>query len=922
MPHLVLIDGPNYVFRAFHAVRHNLTNSKGEPTNAVFGYVQMLRSILKKLNPTHVAVVFDPKGGSFRNRMYADYKAHRPPMPEDLVAQWPCILDITDAFRLNRICIEDYEADDVIATLARQAEAKGWDVSIVSTDKDLMQLVGERIWMIDTMKRKDYGPEEVRERWGVGPDRIHDLLALAGDGADNIPGVPGIGPKTAVLLLEAYGDMEGVLSHASEIKQQKRRENLLAFAEDARLSYRLVALEDKVPLSIGLDDLVVMEPDRVRLAELFTRLEFRRLLAEFSDIVDADKHVGRAFEQTEIAASEMITTPVQPDRSTRIDHLVDSEDSLQLLLAALMDADLIALDTETTSLQTHTAELVGLSFATKPGEAWYIPVGHHSTDLLVPAPQQLSITQVLDRLKPILTDSNRPKCGHNLKYDAQVLRRAGIELAGISADSMLLAYCLYPAKYPPKLDSVAEDYLGHHCTSYAEVAGKGAKQVCFDEVPIAIAAPYACEDAEVSLRLTHHLRQQLQRENRLLRHDDIELPLSLVLADMEWKGAHVDATLLAKLSTHFGLRITELKGQIHTAAGEQLNIQSPKQLGVLLFETLAISGGKKTKSGQWATGQEVLEKLADEHEVPRLILQARQLAKLKSTYTDALPKLIHPLTGRVHTSFNQAITTTGRLSSSDPNLQNIPIRSTEGREIRKAFTAEEGRILLAADYSQIELRLMAHFSGDTALCAAFANGEDIHAATAAIVNGVELAAVSGEMRRRAKAINFGILYGMSAFGLAKQLNVVRSEAQTFIDTYFKRYPSVRGFMDNTLALAREQGYVETLLGHRVYVPEISSTNGMRRAYAERTAINAPLQGSAADIIKLAMINLHQRLQQETPAAAIILQVHDELIVETPARQAAEVLSIMRQTMEQAVTLRVPLTVDIGSGYSWYDAHGL
>ncbi|PIP03622.1 MAG: DNA polymerase I, partial [Zetaproteobacteria bacterium CG23_combo_of_CG06-09_8_20_14_all_54_7] len=487
MPHLVLIDGPNYVFRAFHAVRHNLTNSKGEPTNAVFGYVQMLRSILKELGPTHVAVAFDPKGGTFRNRMYADYKAHRPPMPEDLAAQWPTVFDITDAFRLNRICVEDYEADDVIATLARQAEARGWDVSIVSTDKDLMQLVGERVWMLDTMKRKDYGPEEVKERWGVGPDRIQDLLALAGDSADNIPGVPGIGPKTAVTLLEAYGDLEGVLNHAAEIKQQKRRENLIAFAEDARLSYRLVALDEQVPLAISLDDLAVMAPDRERLAELFTQLEFRRMLAEFSDLPAAAEAAGEAVKQAPVSTPE--TIPAVVDNAPRIDHLVDNESSLQALLAVLAGADMIALDTETTSLQTHDAELVGLSFATRPGEAWYIPVGHRSTDLLVPAPTQLPLAHVLDSLRPILEASSRPKCGHNLKYDAQVLRRAGIVLAGISADSMLLAYCLYPAKYPPKLDSVAEDYLSHHCTAYAEVAGKGAKQVCFDEVPVSVAAP-------------------------------------------------------------------------------------------------------------------------------------------------------------------------------------------------------------------------------------------------------------------------------------------------------------------------------------------------------------------------------------------------------------------------------------------------
>jgi len=920
MPYLVLIDGPNYVFRAFHAVKHNLTNSKGEPTNAIFGYVQMLRSILKDLSPTHVAVVFDPKGGTFRNQMYADYKAHRPPMPEDLAVQWPAVFDLTDAFKLNRICIENYEADDVIATLAKQAEARGWDVTIVSTDKDLMQLVSDKVWMLDTMRKKDYGAEEVKEKWGVGPDRIHDLLALAGDSADNIPGVPGIGPKTAVLLLEAYGDFEGVLAHASEVKQTKRRENLIEFADDARLSYRLVALDDQVDVGVELDDLAVQKPDREKLAELFTRLEFRRLLAEFSD-GDLASKVHDKIPDADIVPAQQLEAPIQP-AIPRTDRLVDDEATLQLLLQALQQAELIALDTETTSLATHNADIVGLSFSVRTGEGFYVPVGHRAADLLTPVPKQLPLQLVLGALRPILEDKDQAKCGHHLKYDTQVLRRAGIELAGIAADSMLLAYCLYPAKYPPKMDSVAEDYLNHHCIAYEAVAGKGAKQICFDQVPVEAALPYACEDAEVSFRLTHVLRDKLEAEHRLKRHDEIELPLSSVLADMEWKGAHIDAAKLSELSARFGTRIMELEAEIHVAAGETFNIRSPKQLGVLLFETLEIPGGKKTKSGQWATGQEVLENLADEHQVPRLILEVRQLAKLKSTYTDALPKLIHPHTGRVHTSFNQAITTTGRLSSSEPNLQNIPIRSVEGREIRKAFTAEPGFVLIAADYSQIELRLMAHFSGDAVLSQAFFDGADIHTATAAAVNGIELAEVSGEMRRRAKIINFGILYGMSAFGLAKQLGVSRSEAKEFIEAYFARYPSVRGFMDATLEQARIDKFVETLLGHRVYVPEIESTNGMRRAYAERTAINAPLQGSAADIIKIAMILLHRRLKQEAPEAAMILQVHDELIVEAPAAQSQIIATMMRETMEHACMLHVPLIVDIGIGDNWFEAHRL
>ncbi len=924
MPHLVLIDGPNYVFRAFHAVRHNLANSKGEPTNAVFGYVQMLRSILKDLSPTHVAVVFDPKGGTFRNRIYPEYKAHRPPMPEDLAAQWSSVFDVTDAFKLNRICIEDFEADDVIATLARQAEAKGWDVTMVSTDKDLMQLINDRIWMLDTMRKKDYGPEEVKEKWGVGPDRIHDLLALAGDSADNIPGVPGIGPKTAVQLLEAYGDLEGVLRHAPEIKQNKRRENLIEFADNARLSYRLVALDDQVDVGVELEDLAVSLPDRPKLAELFKRLEFRRLLAEFSDNGDGSKavEVKERAPSVSTGAGQKAEETVHEALPARTDMLVNDDDSFQSLLQALREAELIALDTETTSLKTHDADIVGLSFSLKPGVGYYVPVAHRAIDLLEAAPKQLPRADVLAALQPILEDENRPKCGHNLKYDAQVLRRAGIELAGIKADSMLLAYCLYPAKYAPKMDSVAEDYLGYHCTPYEAVAGKGAKQICFDQVNITEALPYASEDAEIALRLTDLLSDKLQTESRLNRHDEIELPLASVLADMEWKGARVDVALLAQLSTSFGARIAELEREIHAAAGEVFNIQSPKQLGVLLFETLGIEGGKKTKSGQWATGQEVLEKFADEHDVPRLILQVRQLAKLKSTYTDALQKLVHAKTGRVHTSYNQAITTTGRLSSSDPNLQNIPIRSVEGREIRKAFIAEPGHVLIAADYSQIELRLMAHFSGDDALRQAFADGKDIHAATAAAVNGIDLAGVTGEMRRSAKIINFGILYGMSAFGLAKQLGVSRSEAKAFIESYFARYPSIRTFMDETMEKAKERGYVGTLLGHRVYVPEINSSNGMRRSYAERTAINAPLQGSASDIIKVAMIGLHQRLKDEAPESSIILQVHDELIVEAPQVDAERVSTIMREAMESAVQLSVPLTVDIGMGENWFEAHQL
>lgn len=906
MPHLVLIDGPNYVFRAFHAVRHNLSNSKGQPTNAVFGFVQMIRSILKDLMPTHVAVVFDPKGGTFRNRIYPDYKAHRPPMPEDLAAQWPYIFNVTDGFNLNRICIDDYEADDVIATLANMAKQQGWDVTIVSTDKDLMQLIGDKVWMLDTMRRKEYGDEEVREKWGVGPDKIHDLLALSGDSADNIPGVPGIGPKTAADLLNQFGDMESILTQAESIKQKKRRENLIEFADQARLSYQLVALDSLAPVGVSLDELKVREPNREKLFSLFNELEFKRLSQEFTDTPMISEDGSQTQE----------TSSVQTERK---DILVDTTELLSKLKESLEQHQAFAIDTETTSLQPHLADLVGISFATQSGEGWYLPIAHRAADLLTEKPKQLPFEDISDALKPILENPDILKFGQNIKYDIQVLRRAGIELQGIAADSMLLAYIDEPGQRV-KMDALAEKYLNHTCIAYEDVAGKGAKSICFDLVPIDQALHYAAEDAEVTLRLTRHLQESLKL--RATRHNDIELPLLSVLADMEWSGVKVDQQWLLQLSDQFGEQLKILEEAIYQLAGESFNIHSPKQLGELLFERLELEGGKKTKSGQWATGQEILEQLAEEHEIPRLILQVRALSKLKSTYTDALPKLVNPQTGRVHTSYNQAVTTTGRLSSSDPNLQNIPIRSVEGREIRKAFIAKEGHSLIAADYSQIELRLMAHFSEDKQLIQAFSEGHDIHATTAAAVNQVPLDQVSGEMRRKAKIINFGILYGMSAFGLSKQLGTGRGEAKAFIDAYFEQYPTIRQFMDQTLELARKQEFVETLRGHRVYVPDINSKNGMRRAYAERTAINAPLQGSAADIIKLAMIKLHQKLKEAPFQAQMIMQVHDELVIECPDEDLEGACTLIKESMESVAQLRVPLIVDIDMGKNWFDAHQL
>ena len=656
MPHLVLIDGPNYVFRAFHAVKHNLSNSKGQPTNAVFGYVQMVRGIIKDLSPTHVAVVFDPKGGTFRNEMYAEYKAHRPPMPEDLAEQWQYVFDVTDAFNFSRVCVENYEADDVIATLARQAEAKDWDVTIVSTDKDLMQLVGDKIWMLDTMRRKEYGVDEVKEKWGVGPERIQDLLALAGDSADNIPGVPGIGPKTAVELINTYGDLEGILSNAHEIKQNKRRENLIEFAGNARLSYDLVALDEQTPLPITLDDLAVQQPNRPALTALFKELEFRRLIAEFEE----EGAVSAATPSVIASAPEEMDediTPVFETQKPLTTFIVNDEAQLAELVKVLNDADLIAVDTETTSLNIHDAQLVGLSFAVKEAEGWYVPVSHRTMDLLSEAPKQLPKDMVIKALKPILEDASKAKCLQHSKYDSQILRHEDITLAGIQFDTMLMAYVL-EAGQAVGMDKLALKYLGHECIPFEAVAGKGAKQITFDLVEVEQAAQYAAEDAEVTFRLCQTLKAKLG--DFISRHDDIELPLSFVLADMEWVGAYVDVGQLQVLSTRFGERIQALEAQIIEAAGEDFNIQSPKQLGVLLFETLGLEGGKKTKSGQWATGVEVLEKLAEEHEIPNLILEARSMAKLKSTYTDALQKLVNMQTKRVHTSYNQGVTTTGR----------------------------------------------------------------------------------------------------------------------------------------------------------------------------------------------------------------------------------------------------------------------
>ena len=893
---LLLVDAPNAVYRAFFAIRARLARADGLPTNAIHGFGQMLKAALDMVQPTHIAVAFDPIGPSFRNEIFPAYKAQRPPMPEDLQVQWPHIFRLVDALGIKHVQLEMHEADDVIATYARRAEKEGFSVVILSTDKDLMQLVDGRIVLLDTMKQIRYTPEVVEQKLGVPPARVRDLLALTGDTSDNIPGIPGIGPKTAAQLLARFGSLEGVLAHAEEIPQPKRREQILAHADDARLAYRLVGLCEDAPVPYALDELVWRGPDAARLQAFCDEMGLKRLAALF---------LGEEAERPRT---------VVVSGGTRRVHTVRDEDALRALVRALAQAPRITLDLETTSLAPHEAEIVGWAFSVRAGEAWYVPVRHTQGPQLAPA-------RVAEALAPILADPKRPKQGHNLKYDLQVLWNAGLDAKGIAADSMLLAYVDRPGR-AQKLDDLALAYLRERMIGYAEVAGKGKHEIPFAEVPVEKAAEYAGEDAEVAHRLCAMLSEKLTREGRIARHDDIELPLMHVLAAMEWTGVRVDRARLAAISDKLRARMNELENEVARLAPRPFNLHSPKQLGEVLFEDLKLPGGKRTRSGQWRTDQETLERLAELHPIPKLVLEIRKLAKLTSTYTDKLGMLISPKTGRVHTNYNQAITITGRLSSSDPNLQNIPIRDPEGREIRRAFRAEEGFVLISADYSQIELRLMAHFSRDERLLQAFAEGLDIHAATAAAIAGVSLNEVDGEMRRRAKVVNFGILYGMGATGLARQLGISRSEAARFIERYFARHPKVRAFIEATKKRAHEQGYVETLLGHRVYLDAIHSRNPAARAEAERTAINAPLQGSAADIIKLAMIRLHEAFQREHPKARIILQVHDELVVEAPQDEAEAVAARMKEIMESAVKLAVPLVVDIGTGADWFSAHAL
>ncbi|MFA7536397.1 MAG: DNA polymerase I [Desulfuromonadales bacterium] len=885
---LYLIDGSGYIYRAYFAIRH-LSNSKGVATNAVYGFTNMLLKAMREENPDHLAVIFDAKGPSFRKEIYAEYKANRLAMPDDLVPQIPLIKEVVRAFRLPAIELAGFEADDIIATLTRKFVAEGMDITIVTGDKDLMQVVGEHVRLYDTMKDKFFGLAEVAERFGGPPEKVAEVLALAGDSSDNIPGVPGIGEKTARELIIEFGSLENLLANVDRVKGAKRQENLRTFADQARLSRELVVLREDVPLQLDYDDFALSEPDREALTPLFKELEFHKLLQEFSA---GSRATGEDY------------------------HCVFTPDAFEAMLRELAAAERIGFDTETTSLDPLRAELVGISFSVRPHQAWYIPLGHYYLGV----PEQLDRQTVLDRLRPLLENPAVCKIGQNLKYDILVLRRAGIRVAGADFDTMLASYLAQPAASSHSLDALAADILGHKMITYQEITGSGKKRIGFAEVECDRAAVYAAEDADITLQLADKLAVKLAQSAQEKLFREVEMQLLPVLIDMEWAGVRIDPDFLRRLSTEMAVKLAALEAKIHEMCGGPFNIGSPKQLGEVLFVRLKLARGRRTKSGNWSTDVEVLTKLAEEHEVCARILDYRSLAKLTSTYTDNLPKMIHPETGRLHTSFNQAVTATGRLSSSDPNLQNIPIRTEEGKRIREAFIPAEGNVMLSADYSQVELRVLAHLADEAVLKESFARGEDIHRRTASEVFGVFPEMVTPEMRRQAKTINFGVIYGMGAFSLGKDLGIPTREAQTFIDNYFARYPGIKTFMEKKKEEAREKQYVTTLLGRRCAVPEILSKNGAVRSYAERNAINYPIQGSAADIIKVAMINLHRRLAREGLGARLVLQVHDELVLDVPEAEVATVTALLREEMENAVRLDVPLVVDVGVGKNWREAH--
>jgi len=908
-PDLVLVDGSSYVYRAFHALPP-LSNSRGEPTGAVLGVMNMLLKFLKDYAPQRIALVFDAPGRTFRDELFAEYKAQRPGMPDELRAQVEPLLAIIRAQGLPLLRVPGVEADDVIGTLACRAAAAGQSVLISTGDKDMAQLVSESITLINTMSNTVLDRAGVKAKFDVFPEQIVDYLALIGDSSDNIPGIDKVGPKTAAKLLAQYGTLDGVIAHVAEIPGRVG-ENLRAGLATLELSRRLATIQTDLQLPPESGGLERGAPDVTALRELYQRLELRGLLRQLEG--------GEASGPTTPAAAATAPAPPSPaaDAAPRAYETVTSWEALERWLTVLQQAELFAFDTETTSLDYMRAEIVGVSFSVAPGAAAYVPLAH----LYPGAPEQLPRAAVLARLKPLLEDAARGKVGHNLKFDAHVLLTAGITLRGVRFDTMLESYVWNSVATNHDMDSDAQRYLGLRTIPYTDVTGRGARQISFDQVPVERASEYAAEDADVTLRLHQALWPQLEGVPPLARlYREVELPLLAVLTRMERHGVLIDRERLRAQSREFARQLQELLLLAHREAGHEFNIESPRQLQQILFERLQLPVRRRTPTGQPSTAEDVLEELADSYALPRLVLEYRALAKLKSTYTDKLPELVNERTGRIHTCYAQAVAATGRLSSVDPNLQNIPVRRNEGRRIRQAFVAPEGCVLLAADYSQIELRIMAHLSGDETLRAAFGEDRDVHQATAAEVFAVAPEAVSADQRRTAKVINFGLIYGMSAFGLARNLGIERAAAQQYVERYFQRYPGVKRFMDNTRTQARELGYVETVFGRRLYLPDIRSGNPQLRQYAERSAINAPMQGTAADIIKRAMIEIDAWMNATGSQARLIMQVHDELVFEVPREQAAAFGEVLRQHMAGAATLSVPLRVDVGTGTNWDEAH--
>ncbi len=920
--HLHLIDGSAFIFRAYHALPPLTRKSDGLPIGAVAGFCNMLQRYVEDNTgpdaPTHAAVIFDKGSHTFRNDLYPDYKANREEMPEDLRPQIPLTRKATEAFNIACKEKEGWEADDIIATLAVRAREAGGACTIISSDKDMMQLVGDGVEMLDAMKNRRIDRDEVIAKFGVPPERVVDVQALAGDSIDNVPGAPGIGIKTAALLINEYGDLDTLLERAEEIKQPKRRQTLIEHADQIRLSRDLVRLDTQTPLDFGLDDLEVRDPDPDRLMPFLAEMEFRTLSRRIADQLGIDPPT--IAEKASTGAAEA------PDFDSATYECVRDGDALRGWIDQINERGWVAVDTETTGLDEMRADLVGISLCVEPGRACYIPLIHKNgaADDLFGAEElaegQMPVAEALDLLKPVLEDPAILKIGQNMKYDAKIFARNGIDVAPID-DTMLMSYAMHAGLHHHGMDALSERYLDHKPIPIKPLLGAGKSAITFDKVPINEATPYAAEDADITLRLWQHFKPRLHRARVTTVYETLERPLIPVLAEMEMHGIKVDRETLSRMSNAFAQKMAALEDEIHTLAGENFNVGSPKQLGEILFDKMGIEGGKRGKAGAYATGADVLEDLATIHELPARVLDWRQLSKLKSTYTDALQDHINPETGRVHTSYSIAGANTGRLASTDPNLQNIPVRTEEGRRIREAFVADEGNLLVSLDYSQIELRILAHVADIPALKQAFADGLDIHAMTASEMFGVPLDEMTPEIRRKAKAINFGVIYGISGFGLARNLRIPRAEAQGFIDRYFERFPGIRTYMDDTVAFAKEHGFVQTLFGRKIHTPEISA-RGPRAGFAKRAAINAPIQGTAADVIRRAMIRMPAAIA-DLPAR-MLLQVHDELLFEVPEGSVEPVIAAAREVMENAadpaVHLNVKLTVDSGQGANWAEAH--